>query len=235
MSNDSHKKILGFTDLVGKVVKHNHDKVIHQDLKETEFDDIVMSVIAPESDRLRNAISRHSEKLTQHTEYEILTLAQPVQTDQLLRISFWDEVNTAIAENRPVSERKIWNGVCSCTYWYRVRDELEWKMAYVLTPVMSYAKANKLGLELGQKAMLAILSAPNVDSKGRIENIKLAQLQKQVFEMIQDRVHGKAVQRIQSHNTNVEANKKESIEDIQKELEQLQKKVMPVTIEVDGE
>lgn len=233
--NDSHKKILGFTELVDKVSKYNHDKVVHQDLKETEYDDILLSVVAPESDMLKFSIKQHSQKLTQHTEYEIVNLAQPVQTDQLLRISFWDEVNTAIAENRVISERKIWQGVCSGTYWHRVRDELEWKMAYVLTPVMSYAKANKLGLELGQKAMLAILAAPNIDKNGKIENIKLAQLQKQVFEMIQDRIHGKAVQRIQSHNTNENVEKKESLEDLHKELEQLQKKVMPITIEVDGE
>lgn len=239
MSNPPGKYFLGFHDVIDEVSSRNKDKVIHADLKESEFDDIVLGAVAPESERLRSSIATVSQHLTEYTEYEIAKLAEPCQIDQLLRVSFWDEVNEAIANNRPISERNIFKGVCSNTYWIRVRDELQYKMAYVLCPIMSYSKANKLGLHLGQKAMIEILNASPFSGSGdnKTFNPKIAQLQLKAFELVQDRVHGKAVQRIQSHNTNESANKQESIEDLKREIELLEgkKKSIPITIEVsDG-
>ena len=77
--------------------------------------------------------------------------------------------------------------------------------------------------------MLAILNAPNTDKDGKIVNVKLAALQAQVYERFQDRVYGKAVQRIQTHNTN-ETKKSESIEELQAEIARLEGKA--VTIEM---
>jgi hypothetical protein len=239
MSRQLADTYLSYNSLVDGISKHNKDKVIHADLKETEFDDVVLGAVAPESQRLKNSITIHSQKLCDYTEYEIAVEAKPVQTDQLLRVSFWDEVNTAIAESRPISERKIWTGVCSNTYWNKVRDELEWKMAYILCPLMSYSKANKLGLHLGQKAMLEILNASPYQGNGEHKtfNSKIAQLQLQAYQALQDRMFGKAVQRLQTHNTNENVDKKESIEELQKEIALLEgkKASMPVTVEVVGE
>jgi hypothetical protein len=238
MANTPGNYYLGFDPLVDEVSKRNKDKVIHSTLKETEFDDIVLGAVSPESERLKQSIEIHSLKLTENTEYEVSVKAEPCQIDQLLRVSFWDEVNTAIAEQRPISERNIWKGVCSNTYWNRIRDELEWKMAYVLCPIMSYSKANKLGLHLGQKAMLEILNASAYEDFGGKKklNPKIAQLQLQAFNAIQDRMYGKAVQRVQSHNTNESIKANESIEELQREIELLEgkKKSIPITVDIDG-
>jgi hypothetical protein len=240
MANIPGKHYLGFNPLIEEISKRNKDKVIHADLKETEFDDIVLGAVAPDSEKLRDSIKHNSEKLIECTEYEITQMAEPSQIDQLLRVSFWDEVNTAIAEQRPISERNIFKGVCSNTYWINVRDNLEWRMAYVLCPIMSYTKANKLGLHLGQKAMLDILNAsPYMGSgDGKVLNVKIAQLQLRAFENLQDRTYGKAVQRIQSHNTNENHTSKdtESVEDLQKEIELLEgkKKIIPIEVDQDS-
>lgn len=230
---------LGFNSVVDEVSSRNKDKVIHADLKQTEFDEVVLQAVAPESEKLKQAIIIHSQKLCDYTEYEIAIEAKPVQIDQLLRVSFWDEVNTAIAESRPVSERKIWTGVCSNTYWNKVRDELEWKMAYILCPLMSYSKANKLGLHLGQKAMLEILNASPYTGSGEKKafNPKIAQLQLQAYQALQDRMFGKAVQRLQTHNTNESVANKESLEELQKEIALLEgkKSSIPISVEVAGE
>lgn len=221
-----HKNYLTLNTQVDAASKRNHDKVIHQDLKEVEFDDIILGAVAPDSIRLHEAIVQHSIKLTEHTEYEITEFAEPLQVDQLLRVSFWDEVNKALAEGRVISERNIWMGVCSCSYWYKVRDMLEWKFAYILCPLMAYSKANKLGLHLGSKALLDILNASAVTTvnNSKVVNIKLAQLQIAAFNALQDRVYGKAVQRLQTHNTNDNSNNKdkETIEDLQREIAQLE-------------
>ena len=209
-------------EIVTATSKLNKDKVIHHDLKEVEFDDIVLSVVHVESDKLKNSIISNSETLTQLTEHEVTEAAQPVMTDQLLRVSFWDEVNTALVENRTISERNIWKGVCSNTYWNKVRDELPAKMAYVLTPLISYSKGQKLALQLGQKAMLNILAAN--PKQGDKFDTKLAQLQHQIYQANLDRAFGKAVQRIQSHNTNETVTPAESIEELQKEIARLEGK-----------
>jgi hypothetical protein len=226
---------LGYSDLVDDISKRNKDKVIHHDLKEVEFDDIVLGAVAPTSERLFRSIKNNSVALTEMTEYEIAIEAKPCQVDQLLRVSFWDEVNTALAENRAISENNIWKGVCSNTYWFKVRDEWAMKMAYVLCPLMSYSKANKLGMHLGQKALIDILNASpyEVDRAGNKKfNVKIAALQLHAYNTVQDRVHGKAVQRIQTHNTNESKKDKESIEDLQKEIAALEGKSPPITIEV---
>ncbi len=217
-------------DIIMETSRGNKDKVIHSDLKETEFDDVVMSVIHPESNSLAYSIKHNSITLTEKTEHEITEAADVAVIDQLLRISFWDEVNTAVVEGRVVSERNIFKGVCSRQYWTRVRDELPEKMAYVLCPLIAYSKANKLGMQLGQRAMLNILNANVVDDKGRT-NTKLAQLQFAVFKELQDRMFGKSVQRVQSHNTNETITASESVEDLQKEIELLEAKPLPFNIE----
>jgi hypothetical protein len=235
MSRHVGDHFLGYTDLVDDISKRNKDKVIHSDLKEVEFDDIVLGAVAPESDKLFRSIKNNSITLTELSEYEIATEAKPCQVDQLLRVSFWDEVNDAIANQRPISERNIWKGVCSNTYWNKVRDEWGLKMAYVLCPLMSYSKANKLGMHLGQKAMIDILNASpyETDKNGNKKfNVKIAALQLHAYNTVQDRVHGKAVQRIQTHNTNESKKSAESIEELQKEIALLEGKSPPTTIEV---
>ena len=229
---------VGLSNDAISVTKRNKDKAIHEDLKESEFDEVVLRVISPESSLLRSAIIEHSQKLCEYTDYEITEFAKPVITDQLLRVSFWDEINSAIANDRFISERKIWVGVCSNSYWHKVRDQLSWKMAYVLCPLMSYSKANKLGLHLGQKAMIDILNVSAMEEVNGVMkfNAKIAQLQITAYNSIQDRMFGKAVQRLETHNTNenIEVTK-ESIEEIQKEIAQLELKSLPLTIETDGE
>lgn len=222
-------------EIVISAGKYSKDKVIHADLKEIEYDDIVLSAIHPESTKLIDSVKRNSEVLTQKTEYQITETAEVVMADQLLRVSFWDEVNKAVVEGRTITERNIFNGVCSNKYWMRVRDELDDKMAYILCPLMAYTKANKLGLQLGQRAMLDILNVSPKGENGKFDT-KLAQLQFSVFKELQDRSFGKAVQRIQSHNTN-ETVTNDSIEDLHKEIAMLEGKPIsdgdiPTTIEM---
>jgi hypothetical protein len=220
--------VIGYSSVLDEISRRNTDKAVHAELKSIEFDDVVMSVIHDESTSLRDSITAHSEKLCEFTEYQIAKKAEPCQVDQLLRVSFWDEVNTALVENRKVSERNIFKGVCSNSYWMKIRDESEWKMAYILCPLMSYTKFTKLALHLGQKALIDILNAsPVVDGKF---NAKIAHLQMQAAQAVQDRVYGKAVQRLQSHSTVESSKDKESIEDLQREIARLEggKSAMPV-------
>jgi hypothetical protein len=234
MSNN-FKTVIGYSDVVDEISRRNTDKVIHSDLKEVEFDDIVMSAIHPDSDKLRDSIALNSEKLTTHTEYQIVKEAQPCAVDQLLRVAFWDEVTTASAEGRPISERAIFKGVCSNKYWIKIRDELEWKMAYILCPLMSYTRSNKLALHLGQKAIIEILNASPVVNG--VFNPKIAQLQLQAYQSVQDRVYGKAVQRLQTHSTVESSKDKESIEELQREIAMLEgkKSALPMTVDVSDE
>lgn len=219
-------------EIIMKTSVKNHDKVLHRELKETDFDDIVLSVIHPDSTPLSDSIRNNSITLTEKSEHEITKEADVIMVDQLLRISFWDEVNTAVVENRAVSERNIFKGVCSRQYWTRVRDELPHKMAYVLCPLIAYSKANKLGMQLGQRAMLDILNAP---ARG---DVKLAQLQFNIYKELQDRIFGRSVQRVQSHNTNETITSSDSIEDLHKEIALLEGKGLdnpPTTVDVDNE
>lgn len=213
--------------------------VLSVEQKEMDFDDQVMAALGHDQDMLRSAIERCSPNLIERSESAILDNASPTHVDQLLRVSLWEEFSEALVEGRQVSERAIYNGVCSYNYWKHLRDENEEKFTYLLIPVKSYSRTNKLLLTLGQEALINILEADAyVKSQGsgnkKQLDPKIAKVQLEAYKMIDERIHGKAVNRIQTHNTNENSpgNAQETLSSLQNEIKELEGKIIR-TIDVE--
>ncbi len=220
--------------------RKDHGVVLSQEQKELDFDEQVLSVIGKDDYLLQDAIIKCSENLVSKTEAAITDNAQPTHVDMLLRISFWEEITNAIHENRNFSERAVYNGVCSHSYWKTLRDSNEDKFTYILIPVKSYARTNKLLLALGQQKLIEILSAdPFIKGQGsghrRMLDPKVAKVQLEAYKLVEERIYGKAVQRVQQHNINESKPSEEStvtIDQLKKEIAELEGKTV-IQIEAD--
>lgn len=213
--------------------------VLSQDQKDMDFDDQVLASISPDQILLKNAIERCSPNLVEKSQKAIEESAKPTHVDQLLRVSLWEELSDALKENRIVSERAIYNEVCSYSYWKSLRDGNDEKFTYLLIPIKSYARTNRLLLTLGQEALLNILEAdPYVKGAGtgykKQLDPKIAKVQLEAYKMVEERTYGKAVARIQTHSTNGESdntgNAQETIEQLKKEIALMEG---PKTFQVD--
>lgn len=208
--------------------------------KELDFDEQLQAAISPDQADLSDAVERCGNRLIEQSEAAIIDNAKPTQVDQLLRVSFWEEVSSALFENRRVNERNIYNGVCSQSYWRDLRDNREEKFTFVLIPIKSYARTNKLLLQMGQACLYEILNAsPYVKGQGsgnrKAFDPKIAKVQLEAYKMVEERQFGKAVQRLQTHNINEEkpSTAQETIEALQAEIKALEGTSGPILID-DG-
>lgn len=207
------------------------DIVLSKQQKELDFDEQVLAAIGHDQHTLRDAVVRCSQNLVDQSESVVMNNANPTHVDQLLRIALWEELSSALHENRPVSERAIYNGVCSQSYWKNTRDHDDDKFTYLLMPVKSYSRTNKLLLSLGQTALIEILNAdPYVRGQGsgnkKQLDPKIAKVQLEAYRMVEERLYGKAVARIQTHNTNEtkDDGAHDTIEALQQEIIALESK-----------
>lgn len=233
---ESKEEVLART--IEHVPKKTRDVVLSQQQKELDFDEQILVALRPDQEFLKEAIKKCSPNLVHKTEAAIIDNAKPTHVDQLLRIALWEELSSALHENRAVSERAIYNGVCSASYWKAIRDSDEEKFTYLLIPVKSYSRTNKLLLALGQAALIDILNAdPYVKSQGsgnkKQLDPKIAKVQLEAYRMVEERIYGKAVNRIQTHNTNENADSgaAETIEALQQEIIALENRTMPIEID----
>jgi hypothetical protein len=218
----------------------SNDVVISAEQKEMDFDEQVLTVLTNDQEPLKRAVTKCSENLTNKSEKVILEAANPTQVDQLLRISFWEELTNALTEGRKISERAIYNGVCSHNYWNRLRDVDEDKFTYILIPIKSYSRTNKLLLTLGQECLINILNAdPYIKAQGsgnkKVLDPRIAKVQLEAYKMVEERIYGKAVNRIQTHNTNenTPSNANDTIDALKAEIVLLENKAPVMAIEVN--
>lgn len=185
-------------------------------MSDTEREEIIDNqlelVLNPERNfLLAAAIKNASPLLSNNSEATLRDLAEATETDQMLRISFWEEVGLCLKGNKQLTESNIYNGTCNANYWAKLKTPaMATKLAYILTPVKEYAKMNKVLLAQGQQILLDILNANPYVGTGKEKRLdsRIAKVQLEAYRLVEERIYGKAVQRVQTHNTNVEDNKK---------------------------
>lgn len=214
--------------------------VMSSEQKDLDFDEQVLASCL-EGSHLKEAIKKCSENLVNLSEKAIVSNAEPTQVDYLLRVSFWEEVSNALHEGRPIYEKSIYNGVCSQSYWKSLRETNHNKFTFLLIPIKSYSRTNKLLLTMGQEKLFQILDAdPFIKGQGsgykKQLDPRIAKVQLEAYKMVEERLHGKAVNRIQTHNINESSpGAKETIEALQREIMSLESGNTPLTIEADVE
>lgn len=108
--------------------------------------------------------------------------ARPNQTEEMLRLTFWEEYKRAIAANEDTMVlSNIFGGVCDPRVFRDLVEHNPVKLAYLLFPTPALSSSLEDIIQLGTKRMRTLLNADPVDEEGKV-NVKLASLQKTIWE-----------------------------------------------------
>lgn len=130
----------------------------------------------------------------------------PDERDERLRLSFWNEFNnvTAGMNSRRMHLGAILHGICSETVWDRVYLRNPVKLLWVITPPKSYSQSMNYILHLGTERLIEIMSLPIKDN-GKVDH-KAANLILKAFELVDMRVKGGILQKMQVEQKNLNVN-----------------------------
>lgn len=155
-------------------------------------------------------------------------------TDNRLRVRFWDEYERAQANSqKKFRMENVYAGVCTHGYFFERYLKSNERVAWLLTPPASYVVRAEEALGFGLERMRDILELPIEGDDGKI-NVKLAELQAKIVAMLDIRVKGAVVQRVENKNMNLnvatsdqgvaKALVGQSMGDIEKRLKELEKR-----------
>jgi ribosomal protein L28 len=161
----------------------------------------------------------------------------PTPTDNRIRLAFWQEYDRAQSTGRRMELTAVISGVCQPAYLYHEYFKRPEKIAWLTTPPASYEVIIKEALEYGLDQLRDILETPHEivdeDTGKQIGiNLKLAELKTKIIFNLDMRQNGAFTQKIENKNFNLSASAKElkeihqsaSMEDLQRQLEQLKKR-----------
>jgi hypothetical protein len=154
-------------------------------------------------------------------------------TDNRLRLKFWDEYERAHREDVGMTMYQVFGGICTAEFFYDSYGKRPEKIAWLLCPPTSYMVKMEEALAFGLEQLRDMLELPNTDSKGRL-NLKLMELKAKIVEMVDRRVKGAVVQRVEQKNMNLHISTTESqvhkmgmsssMDSINKRIKELEKK-----------
>lgn len=188
---------------------------------------------------LQNAIKRlllESPDLLELDQTEIAQKVNPTFTLSRIRLSFWHEFENANTGNRKMAMAKIIAGVCTETVFRKKVLNDNKKLAYILCPPKDYLITVKEALDAGLDNLRAIVSAKVVDDDGNLIH-KSAETVLKAVALLDMRVKGAVVQRIDQRSLNVNVHKDvsprnsssdmpRSMEEMDQQLEQIKQKLV---------
>lgn len=176
---------------------------------------------------VKEAIEKLPIRFYKYSEMQLRKAANPSAEIARLRMSFWDEYLRASDERRAMNVRAITRGVCSHNYFYEVVLANENWVGYITTPPADYQLAIREMLELSWDRIREVLLLPItekiplkktvVNDEGKSEtvyeiiekpNTKLIGEIRQITNMLDLRVKGAIMQKMQieQRNLNINAN-----------------------------
>ncbi len=167
---------------------------------------------------LGNALRRVQSIIEEDTEQKITNRAKPTRVDKLLRVALWEEFSRTQRDGDSMIARRVWLGICSEQYFLRLLKKDD-KVAFLACPIHNYDLTNKLLLHTGQQKLIEIMEADIKDKNGKLD-IKAASVVIKAYKMIEDRVKGGAVQRVQTQSQSLPA--PQSLEEINAEIARLE-------------
>lgn len=113
---------------------------------------------------------------------DLVKQARPNQTEEMLRLTFWEEYKRAIAANEDTMVlSNIFGGVCDPRVFRDLVEKNPIKLAYLLFPTPALSNSLEDIIQLGTKRMRTLLLAEPVDDEGKVDS-RLASLQKSIWE-----------------------------------------------------
>jgi hypothetical protein len=159
---------------------------------------------------------------------------QPNATDNRLRLAFWNEYERAQTHQDKMNVDSIIDGVCSRSYFYGRYLTNAAKVAWLSTPPASYKVIAEEALAFGYEQLREILDLPiKNETTGRLD-VKLMELKAKIVAMLDVRVKGAVVQKVEQKNMNLNVSTSDgqvakmaigqSMSDIEKRLKELERR-----------
>lgn len=173
-------------------------------------------------------------QLMELDEHELQQKARPSLTLSRLRMAFWNEYEKANQQNRKMHLSKIIAGVCTETVFKKKVLNDHVRLAYILVPPKDYVITTKEALDRGLDSLRAIVGAKVVDDDGNLIP-KSADIVLKAVALLDMRVKGAVVQRIDQRSLNVNVNKDvtpdhshmpQTVEDLDRQLEAIKQKLI---------
>jgi hypothetical protein len=182
-------------------------------LHDAENPKALVNVVRPE---IREKIARVPADLFSLTEDELEKRSPKGQftwVDRRLRVSWWQEYTRA-TENHPrmMKMTEVVKGICSRNYFYEhvLADKV--RLAFLLTPPSNYEVATEEALLRGVDRIREILDFPLYDEQGRPQP-KNAEVMIKAYMLLDQRVKGAVIQRIEQKNLNLNVGKPQNSND----------------------
>ena len=113
---------------------------------------------------------------------------------QRIRISLWQEFESAVSNNRVMRVRQIWAGICTEESFYKLVSNPP-RLAFILIAPTDYVVTLKEAHEAGLEKIREIFSAKIIDEEGNL-NVKAADVVIKAFALMDARLKGAVVQRV---------------------------------------
>ena len=161
----------------------------------------------------------------------------PTPTDNRLRLAFWnayEQVQSGVAKN--IALTRIAAGICAPEFLVQEYFRYPEKVAWILTPPASYEVLAEEGLQFGLEQLREILETDHYkyDPDGKITRYdsKLMEIKIKITAMLDQRVKGAVVQRIEQKSLNVNVTEKQvqkiaelnTMQEIEDALQKLRKR-----------
>lgn len=156
------------------------------------------------------------------TEFQLRTEVRrecgPMQKDFSLltriRINFWNEYERAARVPEVMNHFHLWHGVCRADIYYNLFKKYPALYAWMVCPLAGYLLQRKELEFLAEERMVEVLSVSPVRDDGKVDS-RLAKVQVEMYQILQDRIYGSVTQKISSEqkNLNVNVNSNQSSED----------------------
>jgi hypothetical protein len=122
-----------------------------------------------------------------------------------IRLAFWKEYERAARAGVGMSDGVMIRTVCKKETLYNLLQSMQALSAWIVCPIIGFLLARKELEMFAQERMLEILSVSAVRADGKVDS-RLAQVQANAYENLQNRIYGAVTQKIQSEQKSVNVN-----------------------------
>lgn len=180
-----------------------------------------------EGESVEKAVKRVPADLWELEEKDIRDKAKPTKTDYALRLALWNEFRLAQGSGRTIKANRIFEGICTPQHWYQNVLTKPEKVAWLFSPLQEYEQSLEPLLVRVAERYDEIINMNVYDEDGK-PNPALVKLVLKASELVEARLRGAAIQRVESKTLSVSLRKSSnssemSMEEIERRLADLRK------------
>lgn len=165
------------------------------------------------------------KELLEMSPEELKKVVKPGEILEALRMSFWLEYTKVIMQGKRVMNlRNVYGGICTEEYFLMQLPRSPALLAWVLTPPKNYLTSIQSLLHFSLSRLYELLNIPFTRESGAFDS-SAARVVIKIYEMLDQRLHGGIVQRVESKNLNVNVVTNENMEQLETELDKRLKEI----------